>query len=247
MRRRRVLCVSCAALLAIAACTREQAPPAPESAAEPPPESASAPPQPPPADSGLAIKRGTLALAKDRTTFRLCGEADELWLLDQTESVLENTFSSELQRGAVKLYLEAYGERGPVSEDVPDARGYAGLFVLEEVLYATIAGAERACDQPAPGYIVAARGNEPFWSVEVTETQMIWRSPEDPKEITLAAAPAQDAEGAVRYQARGGDHELELLLDAQACRDSMSGDFFAYAARAMFDGAEFKGCARVGK
>jgi uncharacterized membrane protein len=248
MHRRGVLCVSCAALLAIAACSREQAPPAPESAPEVPAlESASAPPEPPPADSGLAIKRGMLSLAKDHATFRPCGESDELWLLDQTENALESTFGAELQGGPVKLYVEAYGERGPVSEDVPEARGHAGLFVLEEVLYATIAGAERACDQPAPGYIVAARGNEPFWSVEVTETQMIWRSPEDPKEIALEAAPAQDAEGAVRYQARGGDHELELLLDAQTCRDSMSGDFFAYAARAMFDGAEFKGCARVGK
>jgi uncharacterized membrane protein len=38
-----------------------------------------------------------------------------------------------------------------------------------------------------------------------------------------------------------------LLLDAQPCRDSMSGEFFAYAARAVLDGMEFKGCARVGK
>ena len=249
MRRWGVLCVSCAAGLAIAACSREPTPASsPEPAAvDPALESANAAPELPPADSGLAIKRGTLMLARDRATFRVCGETDELWVLDQTESALDKTFGPELQSGSLQLYIEAYGERGPVSDDVPAARGYAGRFVLEEVLYATVEGAARACDQPAPTYIVAARGNEPFWAVEVNETQMIWRSPEEPKELTLEVEPAQDAEGAVRYQARSGDHQLELLLDAQSCRDSMSGDFFAYAARAVFDGAELKGCARVGK
>lgn len=248
MRHCGVWCVSCAALLAIVACSRDQAPTAPgPGPVEPTPEIPAAPPELPPADSGLAIKRGTLTLEKQRATFRPCGESQELWLLDQTENALQSIFGSELQDRSSKLYIEAYGERGPVSDDVPEARGYPGMFVLEEVLYATMEGAERACQQPAPSYIVAARGNEPFWSVEVNETQMIWRSSEDPKEIILEAAPAQDAEGAVRYLGRGADHELELLLDAQVCRDSMSNDFFAYAARAMLDGAEFKGCARVGK
>jgi uncharacterized membrane protein len=199
-----------------------------------------------PADSGLAIKRGMLTLARDQATFQPCGATDELWVLDQTEGALQSIFGAELQSGSLKLYVEAYGERGPVTDDVPAARGRAGLFVLEEVLYATVEGAARACGQPTPTYIVAARGNEPFWAVEVNETQMIWRSPQDPKELILEVEPAQDAEGAVRYRARGGDHELELLLDAQPCRDSMSGDFFAYAARALLDGEELKGCARVG-
>lgn len=247
MRRGGVLCVSCAALLALVACSREQAPAAPEPApADPLPELTGPAPEPP-TDSGLAIKRGTLTLERERATFRPCGEAQDLWVFDQTENALEKTFASELQAGSLKVYIEAYGERGPVSDEVPASRGYPGMFALEEVLYATIEGAAKACDQPVPTYIVTARGNEPFWSVEVHETQMIWRSPEEPKELTLEVEPAQDAEGAVRYQARGGDHQLELLLDAQACRDSMSGDFFAYAARAVFDGEELKGCARVGK
>ena len=40
---------------------------------------------------------------------------------------------------------------------------------------------------------------------------------------------------------------VELLVDAQTCRDPMSGELFAYAARAVLDGKEFSGCARVGK
>jgi uncharacterized membrane protein len=51
----------------------------------------------------------------------------------------------------------------------------------------------------------------------------------------------------VRYHAAGNGHELELLVDAQTCRDPMSGELFAYSARAVLDGKEFSGCARVGK
>lgn len=248
MRRQAVSCVSCAALLVFAACSREPvpapAPPAPELAFE---EPATPPEQLPPADSGLEIKRGLLTFTKGRKTFQSCGEVEELWVLDQAETSLEKIFAAELRPDSSKLYIEAYGERGPVADDIPDAQGYAGMFVLEEVLFATLEGAARACDQPVPTYIVAARGNEPFWSIEVGETQLTWRSPEPPNELTMNVEPAHYAEGAVRYIARGGDHELELLLDAQPCRDSMSGDFFAYAARAVFDGEELKGCARVGK
>lgn len=249
MRRQAVSGVSCAVLLVLAACSREPAPasppPAPELAFE---DEAGAPSEPPPpADSGLEIKRGMLTVAKGRKTFQSCGETEELWVLDQAEISLDKIFGAELRPDSSKLYIEAYGERGPVADDVPDAKGYAGMFVLEEVLFATLEGAARACDQPVPTYIVAARGNEPFWSIEVNESQLVWRSPEAPKELTLEVEPAHYSEGAVRYIARGSDHELELLLDAQPCRDSMSGDFFAYAARAVFDGEELKGCARVGK
>jgi uncharacterized membrane protein len=248
MRRQAVSWVSCAALLVLAACSREPAPTPEPTAPELAFEDAVAPPeQLPPADSGLEIKRGMLTLEKGRKTFQSCGEVEELWVLDQAETSLEKIFGSELRPDSSKLYIEAYGERGAAADDIPDAKGYAGMFVLEEVLFATIEGAARACDQPMPTYIVAARGNEPFWSIEVDETQLIWRSPEAPKELTLQVEPAHYAEGAVRYIARGGDHELELLLDAQPCRDSMSGDFFAYAARAVFDGEELRGCARVGK
>ena len=67
------------------------------------------------------------------------------------------------------------------------------------------------------------------------------------RKSSLTALQSQDAEGTVSYRATADGHNLELLIDAQACRDSMSGEYFAYAARAVLDGKEFKGCARVGK
>jgi putative lipoprotein len=254
---RRISTLVCSIALVLAACSRQaeqqSAPSAPTDTGPTAPLSAateqqSAPPPPePPADSSLSIKRGVAMLAQDRMTFRPCNEKAELWLLDQSDGVLRQTFEAEMQKSPAMLYVEAYGERAPVAEDIAEARAYAGTFVLEEVLYAGVQSQVRGCDEPAPSYIVAARGNEPFWAVEVGDSNIVWRQPAEPKEIALGAPQTQDAEGAVRYHASGNGHDLQLLVDAQTCRDSMSGELFAYSARAVFDGKEFNGCARVGK
>lgn len=248
---RQIATLVCSTLL-LAACSRQPDPPAAQPADAPPSSSAvtaelpAAPAPEQPADSGLSIKRGIAMLAQDRMTFRPCGEKVELWLLDQSDG-LRQTFADELQNGPATLYFEAYGERAPVSEDVAEARAYAGTFILEEVLYAGAQGEVRGCDAPAASYVVAARGSEPFWAVEVGDGGIVWRQPEEPKEISLGPPQKQDAEGTVRYQASGNGHELELLVDAQTCRDPMSGEFFAYSARAVLDGKAFSGCARVGR
>jgi uncharacterized membrane protein len=260
---RRMSMLVCSMALVLAACSRqaEQQPATSTSDAAAPATTApvAAPGQPqsalqsppaqsePPADSSLSIKRGIVMLAQDRMSFRPCNEKAELWLLDQSDGVLRQAFESEVQKGPAMLYVEAHGERAPVSQDVTEARAYAGTFVLEEVTYAGVQAQVRGCEEPAPSYVVAARGSEPFWAVEVDDDSIVWRQPAEPKEVALGAPQTQDAEGAVRYHASGNGHELELQVDAQTCRDPMSGELFAYTARAVLDGKEFSGCARVGK
>lgn len=247
-----ILCaISCAASLGLAGCSESPEP----SAAAAPATVADSPGVPketpaasgPPAESGLAIKRGIATFTAERSTFHPCGEQGELSLVDQTDGVLTRTFAGEKDANgadqALKLYIEAYGER---ATDAP-AAGVAGTFVLEEALYAAPEGQTRGCDSPGQDYIVAARGNEPFWSVEVTEAALLWRQPEEPKEISIAAPQTQDSEGAVSYAAANGDHKIEVLIEAQACQDDMSGEYFAYAARATLNGKQFTGCARIGK
>lgn len=246
--------IVCAVLLTLAGCSK-----APEPARELPPTTLPTAPAPvdetaaetePPSESGLAIKRGVVTLAADHATFRPCGEQADLWMVDQTEGLLARTFAGEkpADGASLKLYIEAYGERATTAENLPaNASTFAGVFVLEEALYAAPAEQIRGCDTPARDYIVAARGSEPFWSVEVTDAALTWRQPEEPKEISLPAPQTQDSEGAVSYTAAGQDHQIELLIEAQDCRDAMSGEYFAYAARAKLDGKQFTGCARVGK
>jgi uncharacterized membrane protein len=249
---REALTLLCVTTAWLGGCSRQEQPAAaPPPAADVPAAPGAVAPAPvaetAPSDSGLAIKRGIAMLAQDRTTFRPCGENAELWLLDQTDGVLAQAFAAETTKGPAMVYIEAYGERAPVADDIPDARAYGGTFVLEQVLYAGVQGEIRGCDATPENYIVAARGNEPFWSVQVREDGMLWKQPDNPKEISLGAPQTQDSEGTVRYHASGSGHELELLIDAQACRDSMSGEFFAYTAKAVLNDKEFSGCARVGQ
>lgn len=253
MRGRRARNVLCAVLLISAGCSKTPEPagrPAPALPAAPAAPEATPPDRGPPADSGLAIKRGIVTLAPDHSTFRPCGEQAELWMIDQSEGLLARTFAGEKTADgtALKLYIEAYGERATTAEDLPEsARGHAGVFVLEEALYAALDGQTQGCDTPLPDYIVAARGSEPFWSAEVTDAALMWQQPEEPKEISLAAPQMQHSEGAVRYTAAGRHHRIELMIEAQACRDDMSGEYFAYSARAALDGKQSSGCARIGR
>jgi uncharacterized membrane protein len=248
----RLLLAGCVAL-ALAACARQESPPSPadsqdaaETSSAADIDAAESASVEPPAESGLAIKRGVVMLAQDRTTFRPCEESSELWVLDQTDGVLSRTFADESANSPMMLYMEAYGVRAP-ADAVPEARGYAGVLVLEEVLYAGLQEQVKGCGVAPANYIVAARGNEPFWAVEITEDQIVWRQPEAPKEIILSSPQTADAEGAVRYRASGSGREVDVLIDAQPCRDGMSGEFFAYSAKALLDGREFSGCARVGR
>ena len=248
MSRHRPVLSLCIASIALHACSKAPPPPAAAPDAAPVPAAsipAPAPAAEPPAESSLALKRGRLSLATEQATFKPCGDQAMLWVVDQTDGVLQQTFANESK--PLELYIEAHGERTPVPDGVAAARAYPGAFILEEVLYASPPAESQGCDTPAPTYIVAARGNEPFWAVEVTEERMTWRQPEEPKEILIEAPQSQDAEGTVGYTGKGAGHTLELFVDAEPCRDSMSGAFFAYSARAVFDGKEFKGCARIGE
>ena len=241
-----LLSVSIGAAL-LSACSKQEAPePVPEGDSTPIPAAtvpvASTPELP--AESSLALKRGMLLFSSDQATFQPCGEEGRLWVIDQTDGVLGETFANESK--PLELFIEAHGERVPVPTEIAAARAYRGAFILEEVLYATPPSESGGCNEPVPAYVVAARGNEPFWSVEVKDDKLIWRQPEDPKELVFDAIEGEDAEGTVGYTGSAQGHSIELFVEAQPCRDSMSGAYFAYSARATFDGKALKGCARIG-
>ncbi len=237
--------VLAAAVVLSGGCSRPQEPSVGEPVAVP--GASRARPSVPSTDSSLSIKRGTATLSQDRMSFRPCDENVEMWLLDQTDGSLSQHFAAHRRQDPTVLYLEAYGERAGATEEVPAARAYSGTFVLEQVLYAVEQDQVRGCEVPVPDYVIAARGNEPFWAVEVGETTMTWRQPSAPARIDLGAAQKESLDGAVRYRAASQEHRLELLIDTQTCQDSMSGELFAFAAKAILDDREFTGCARLAK
>jgi uncharacterized membrane protein len=196
-------------------------------------------------ETSLSLKRGLILVSGQTATFQPCGSDTVLWIIDQSDGSYQAVVG--IAQPNEPLYAEARGERSPAPSGEPAASGYTGAFVLEQILYAGEPAAGVGCDGPAPAYIVRARGSEPpIWTVEVTEPKMEWMQDQG-EAITVESPQEADTEGAVSYEGRNAQHALQLIIDAQVCRDPTTEEFFAYSARAVLDGKEFRGCARVGR
>ncbi len=236
------------AVMLVAGCQREAAvPPVSVPGTVSDAVSAGATTQVPVAESGLTIKRGAVVLTADARTLRLCGENEDLWLADQGEDSLEEAYARLVGEPGTPLYVEVRGERTatPAGTSIPG--DYKQAFLLEELLYAGVPGEGAGCETGAPAYRVLARGNEPFWAIEVATDKMLLRQPELPAPLEFPADESQDAEGSVTWRAAAGGHALELTISRVACSDSMSGAYFAYTAEAELDGRKLQGCARLGE
>lgn len=204
-------------------------------------------------ETSLSLKRGLITVAGTQGAFKPCGSEDRLAIVDQSDGSYQEVATIVAndgpEAGNAGLYVEARGERGPLTqEEQAAAAGYAGAFFMEQILYAGAPAAGRGCEAPAPAYIVRARGNQPpaSWTVEVTEEKMEWMQDKG-EAITFDAPRELDTEGAVSYEGRNAQHTLQLVIDSAVCRDPTTEEFFAYSARAVLDDKEFKGCARVGR
>ena len=229
-------------VVALAGCSRERDGEDSDSAAA---QDQSMPTLPSSSETSLSLKRGLITLAGQVGTFRACDGDADLFIIDQSDG------SYQAVGGIVEpndpLYVEARGERSPIPPEEPAATAYTGAFVLEQILYAGEPGAGRGCEGPAPTYIVRARGNDaPIWTVEVADGKMEWMQDKG-EAITVDSPQEADTEGTVSYEGRNPQHALQLIIDAQVCRDPTTEEFFAYSARVVLDGKEFKGCARVGR
>jgi uncharacterized membrane protein len=184
------------------------------------------------AESSLSVKRGIVTLTDATRLFRACGSNGDSKLTDQTDGLLDRVYA---ELSSKPMYVEAYGERA-----------VNGDFVMEEMLYATSSGIDTRCAAQTTRFELLARGNEPTWSVEITQDAMVLKQTGAPTEIRFTEVDTADAEGTVTYRAGVDKHVLELTVTQQACHDAASGEYFGYAATAKLDKQTFNGCARVG-
>lgn len=145
------------------------------------------------------------------------------------------------------IYVEVYAERTEVPQGVASARGYSGALLLEEILYAAELHPGSGCPQQAPAYIVLAQGSEPLWSAEIRDQEIWWRHADVPNGIAMQIPATTDAEGSVGYRGVATGYELEIQIEGQPCRNALSGEYFAYSAKATMNGKQFNGCARLGR
>ncbi len=97
------------------------------------------------------------------------------------------------------------------------------------------------------GAAFRATGNEPGWHLEIYPgSQITFVTDLGETELqTTAPEPELDHSTGVRvYHADAEAHDLRITIEAEACRDSMSGARFSSTVHVALDGREYRGCGR---
>lgn len=90
---------------------------------------------------------------------------------------------------------------------------------------------------------VRALGTEPFWSVELTGTQMVYAAPEPPE--LRAPQPRPVVQGTTAtFEGKAADGgTFSVMLAATECSDGMSDRTYPLSAIVTLDGRTLTGCA----
>lgn len=171
------------------------------------------------------------------------------------------------------LRFEPCGPDGPSGDAQPveDATGGEATEVLDELGYGTnrvravvvLEGSElreiryahpedTRCMDLLPDARLEARGNEPFWNLQVMNGEAVWRTPEELDGLTWfdGAWEALDG-GSARYEARrdgvDGVEFVRLEVTPERCRDDMAGTWHPFTAQVRLGGFTWTGCAVEGR
>lgn len=126
-------------------------------------------------------------------------------------------------------------------------------FLVSAAAIAVFAGCSKKAEEPAAapeaeapaGPAIAAlraRGNEPFWSVDLSESAVVLTTPEGE---TRWGAPVLDTtfdDGAVLFVAPGETDEIAVKVIDRVCADSMTGMPHPRSVRVWANGQELQGC-----
>ncbi len=86
-------------------------------------------------------------------------------------------------------------------------------------------------------------GNEPFWSVELTGTEMVYTTPEPPEQRAPQPNPVVQGTTATWETSTADGTALRLTLVATECSDGMSDRTYPLTAMVKLGDLELSGCA----
>ena len=96
----------------------------------------------------------------------------------------------------------------------------------------------------ADGFTFIAYGNEPFWSVQVTNKEyVIYQTPQMRKSGSLEQRRFDESFNSLEALFGSGE-TLQLSFTNEFCRDSMSGFLFSRTVTLQYEGREERGCGR---
>lgn len=192
------------------------------------------------------IFRGYLVYGPERRSFKACGENRASWVVDLTRGVLWNVYEQLTVNSLDPVFVEVRGEMGP-----PPGEGFGAdydhqLTVLQ-LRRAALEGP--GCNEDLKATEFRALGNEPFWSVNISERGIVFSDFGRSQELVFPYSPPQVSADRRLYAAsvaQGGRHRIEITIDEQPCTDTMSGAYFSYVVQAKVDGRTYVGCAMEG-
>ena len=120
---------------------------------------------------------------------------------------------------------------------------YPRALEISRVLYVALEGFR--CDLDLSAFCYRAYGNEPFWSVWISSEGIVVRMP-GYEDRWWTDIEEEIVGGEVQFSATGPSGPLWVRIVEEPCQDTMSGAYFAYAARLQIGDEAFMGCALKG-
>jgi putative lipoprotein len=188
---------------------------------------------------------GHMVFGRDRRDFQPCQGGAEYWvdgpalpdLLELHDALTPGVEPFEA------VFVDVLAE---VDEPPATGAGTALAGTLDVLEVRRVAWEGGSCDATAPDLVVEARGNEPFWVLEVREGGVGFATPEGEWTWQAAGPPARSPEGWRASGTTDAGEPYALTLALGGCQDSMSGAWSHLSATLVAGGREWTGCAWLG-
>ena len=198
-------------------------------------------------DAGHAVQtyHGYAVHGHEVRSFRPCGSDDWLWVIGPSDllwTLCKRFATPQIPYQEVFAVVEAHQVPAPAEGFGAD---YSGGIKIEAVLYAGLEGP--GCNENWNAFQYHVYGNEPFWSLEVSDRYMRLSRPgsKDQSWHEISVTRAHDG---IRYTIRDTTTPpVELIITREPCQDSMSGAYYAFAAVLRMGKVELRGCALQGR
>ena len=180
------------------------------------------------------VIRGEVILGHEAQSIQPCGSDNQYWL-----SIDSDKFKQAMRlinTPYQPMYGEMIGHLETSSREGFDG-DYNARFVVEQVNVLSAENPNR-CDRPIQP--TRAFGNEPFWSLNVMPSALVFQ-PMGGKKQALTITSSRIEPNRRRYDFEQGQLELNL----RSCSDGMSDSLYGWSSSLNIDGKIYQGCATL--
>lgn len=182
----------------------------------------------------LFILRGEVILGHEAQSIQPCGSEQQYWL-----SIDNDKFNQALRLISTPyqpMYGELIGHLETSSQDGFDG-DYNARFVVSKINVLSAENPNR-CDRPIQP--TRAFGNEPFWSLSVSSSELTF-SPMGGQKQILPITSSKIESDRQRYQFAEG----QLELTQRSCSDGMSDSLYGWTSTLKLANQTYQGCATL--